>query len=481
MAQRDDPLDARRASDAPAMSCQLQCCGLLSRTLDPSVVELRTRLRHALGLQARFIAGAGHQPTAWHAGLLAKFVAASNVARLMGPSACWVHFLSDQDVGDPLRIDLPTRDGAGRVRKQSLHLAAPSASLAAGAIACARAALDVRAPTGVMLASRQATDALERTVDSLTKSRNCPTAALQMARANELCASGWIDRSAAIITSASLLTNEAIAPIVNCILDSPEECAKRFNSALRIDQRAARPLREAGSDSEVPLWGVRSDGCRERLSATEARRRLSDGCVVLPRAFLASGIMRLVCDVFFHGTGGARYERVGEMWWRDFLGIALPDFAVATATILPSMKDLGISIDQQQPGGLTWREAWWDPTRLASDGATKRMIEPVRAAFLQRIADAPRRSMERNRAYRELCSHIDSQRSARRSALDALEAHDRSNRVLLDQGLLAQDRTWPFALLAKSQLDAMSAQLLEQLNWQRTAPVMPTPITLHTD
>lgn len=464
MIESENRLGIQLESSVKSVEVHLPTEGSRELSLSPLASTLRSQLRDSLQIPKGFVSGAGHQPINLHCGILAKFIAASNAAQAHGPTGCWVHFLSDQDVVDPFRMDLPVREPNGNVRRTSLRIAVEQAQLSSDAIPFARPAQRTRRPDIETIASTTASNALDQVIAAMQDACDSPNAGVQMARAMMQCASRWINPPCAIVQSRSLLACDGAQSILEKIFAAPEHCAAIFNAALKIDLRAARPLRENGARSEVPVWGVRADGCRERIDAVEAQRRFESGFPLLPRAFLASGLMRLTCDLFFHGTGGVRYERVGERWWRDFLGIELPEFGYATATIVPLPIDLGLDFDTHAMQHPSWREAWWDPTRLdRHNEESPAMIEPNRAALLQRIADAPRKSTQRRAAYRALCDHINALRQSRSAELSSLEIADEKSKSIRAQIALANDRSWPFLLVKDGSIDLMAKSIRNQV------------------
>jgi hypothetical protein len=64
-----------------------------------------------------------------------------------------------------------------------------------------------------------------------------------------------------------------------------------------------------------------------------------EGVRIRPRALVTTLFARLMlCDVFIHGTGGARYDEFNDALIREFFRIDAPQFVTATATIrLPQM------------------------------------------------------------------------------------------------------------------------------------------------
>jgi len=427
--------------------------------------EIRAQLRTALGLPQGVVTGAGHQPVAWHAGLLAKFIAASADAAALAPSGrsgAWIHFVSDQDLVEPSRIDLPVRDAVGSVRKSSLQC---SGSWSRSSNPRVSASYPPFSPHTVeaTCASDSAAHALGAFVRQLGAHQHRSSAALQFAEAVGACAEPWIGQPSLTIGSATLL--RAAAPLIDEILREPERSAVAFNEALQIDPHAARPLRVAGDASELPLWRVSDDGSRARVTVREARGALHGGHALLPRAFVASGLLRLCCDCFYHGTGGARYERVSEVWWRRFFGIELPPFGTATATLLPLPTALGIHTVPALPP-ISHRRLWWNPHMLTADRAQK----DVRESIMRSIAQAPRRSAERAAHYAALHELIARGRAAASAKLDQALREESAARGAQAQATLAYDRTWPFLLLEKDSVDALATRITRAVHQARRDP-----------
>ena len=428
--------------------------------LTPASRRLIDESRVAIGSSGVFAAGTGHQPGFFHAGILAKFIAADSIASERGAASNWIHFASDADTHDPLRIDLPLRSPDGGVRRGSVSLARPE-RVPPHAPACIRAVGRVidegpeREALGAAVASERGEKVLTAALDACAQSaEQAPDAAMQVARACESMMSAWVRPSAATVPTRTLIATPMGRWAVEAILSRPAECARAFNGALAFEPHSARFLRESGDASEVPLWGVAADGARLRLNAVGARRALAAGELVLPRAFLASGLMRLVVDLFVHGTGGAHYERAGDRWWREFLGIELPPFAVVSASLYPSPAALGIPLRLDANPGVRFREAWWNPA-LLPDNPASAAHSAERAELLRCIADARRRSPERRAAYCSLLESISRGRASATAQLDSLKSHESHHARALKESALLTDRTWPFLLLDPSAIDGL--------------------------
>jgi hypothetical protein len=180
--------------------------------------------------------------------------------------------------------------------------------------------------------------------------------------------------------------------------------------------------------------------------------------VLLPRAFLATGIVRALGVEFVHGTGGDAYERAGDAWWRSALGRTLSPFSVATADLRFTAESFGLRTAEVQHG-LTWREAWVDPIRL--DGASR---DPVREQALSSMAALPRRSAARRQAFAALRSHIELLRAQHRDRLEALAVEDGARRGSRASVAAATDRTYPAALHDADALAGLSARVADAVS-----------------
>ena len=293
---------------------------------------------------------------------------------------------------------------------------------------------------------------------------------------------GVLERPTHTLCASSLLHTPLGRACVERIAADPETCARAFNDALALAPRAASRLRVDGDASEVPLWEVGAGGLRMRISGTRLRALLRDGaldapdegaasdmrathsgtrgagnsgesgrCALLPRAFLATGIVRALGIHFVHGTGGEAYERAGDAWWRTALGRTLPPFSVATANLRFTAESLGLGAGLVRPQ-LTWREAWVDPARL--DGVPR---DPERARAVMQIESLPRKSAARRQAFAAMRTHISAMRERRRHELDALAVTDASERAMRASLLAATDRTYPAVLHDADALAALAA------------------------
>lgn len=429
-----------------------------TRAADPMVGATRA----ALGIEAWSGAATGHQPIFWHGGILAKAVCATVLSRREGQG--WMHLVADHDAVDPAALNYPARREDGSLRTAAAHF---DSVAAAGAAACALAAGPVRVrtlacplePASSDVAARL--DCIEAALRAADSSRGAAWRTV-MANFNLLCGCGALDAPAHVIRASSLLSSPLGRECVRRIAGDPESCARAFNDALDSAPRAASRLRVDGDRSEMPVWELGTRGERIRIDGIRLRTLLRDGAVagdprdgvrpvLLPRAFLATGIVRALGVPFVHGTGGEAYERAGDRWWREALGRELPPFSVATCDLAFSPDALGLA-DDASVSRITWREAWVDPMRM--DGVASD-AERMRAAL--GIAALPRRSAERRRAFESMRARVAALRAQRQPELDALAAADAQSRKARASRAAAADRTYPAAIHGHDALVALSA------------------------
>jgi len=437
------------------------------RSLPASIRVLSRSARAALDCDGDFVVATGHQSEFFHGGVLAKFIATTEIARSAARASKWVHFMSDADATDPFRIDVPcrrtTRDGREELVRARLHLAGTSRPMPEHAPACTQAARVPRDPqthglTGMHAASARASSAITRAIACLAESADAPTAAHQGARAAHSAMRVWVDTPSATLSTRDLMASPFGSFVVDAILAQPEACAVAFNRALAHAPHAARLLRVDGQSSEVPLWTLDDSGNRARANAKTAERARADGKVLLPRAFLASGLMRLHCDLFVHGTGGERYETAGDFWWREFLGFAPPPCAIATADLFIAPSTAGLTGSPPSNLSVPWRAAWWNPTLLERERGLPR-ISADRSRIVDALAASPRRSVDRRRLYNELMGQIARERASAHDSLASLHETETRDAASRRAWILARDRTWSFLFLEPETITALSDAL----------------------
>lgn len=425
------------------------------RASDPLVAATRDEL----GIGAWAGVATGHQPIFWHGGILAKAICAATLSRAEGSG--WLHLIADHDAADPCALPYPSRRDADALRMATAHFGPP---VAVGTAASAIPSSPVR-PAGRACespaASADIAERLGRIAAALGEADASRGAAWRTVDANFalLSAMGALERPAHTVRASALLHTSLGRACVERLAADPEACARAFNDALAHAPRAASRLRVDGNASEVPIWEADAHGVRMRIDGRRLRALLRDGALersngpdtLLPRAFLATGIVRALGIHFVHGTGGESYERAGDLWWRTALGRMLPPFSVATADLRFTPASLGIR-DDAPAAAVAWRDAWVDPARIR--GMAR---DPVRERALAAIASLPRRSAQRRHAYEGMRAHVAAMRERHRADLEALASADAAHRSARASRDAALNRTYPAVLHDADALAGLTA------------------------
>jgi hypothetical protein len=206
-----------------------------------------------------------------------------------------------------------------------------------------------------------------------------------------------------------------------------------YNAAVAHERIA--PL----AAQELPFW---------RLDAASGSRipllEHSPQGMLAPRALSLTAIARLaLCDLFIHGTGGARYDRAMERWIGESCGdavrAALAPMAMATATRLAPIAEFVPPFDRAAtPEALRALEQdpFGDAPGPSAAGATKRAL----------LANITGPKASRRAAYVAMRREIESARSSHAAEIAALRARVDANLEASRVATLAADRTWPFPM-----------------------------------
>jgi hypothetical protein len=148
------------------------------------------------------------------------------------------------------------------------------------------------------------------------------------------------------------LNADRFAASYNAELDAYREVSRTRSAAQPFPNLGERdgavelPLWWLGGGKRRSIWAVRSAEEIELRSGDEALLTLpadeaaaveafmASGAVVAPKALALTLFVRLFCcDLFIHGVGGGRYDRVTDAVCRRYYGIEPPAFVVASLTM----------------------------------------------------------------------------------------------------------------------------------------------------
>jgi hypothetical protein len=408
------------------------------------------RTRREIGLPAaRPIVMSGHQVEFWHPGILAKYfalrlpidsyvraeprIAETESSRAPSPVAVWLEV--DTDVLDGFRIAYPA---AGPARAH-WTLAATRAGMPIMSVppcAVATGATDVLDPPPSHDFARNGINAIAR---ALASHAGEPSLARQIALARaDLLA--WAGPVPLTLYASVLSRTSAFAEAVARIAQDPQGCAEAFNRAVaRHPEARVRPLMTSPR-LELPLWVIEPAHPRRRAFADEITAIPPTS--LAPRAILLTTFLRaFACDLFIHGLGGERYDRVSERWAGEWWGWRLAPTATTTATLrLPLLDEpLPEPAEIDRARWLAWH-ARSEPALLGDQAAAAE-----KAAILARLraAGSRRERAEWFSRLRALITHVRERAADRLNELESLAAALHAQRA---RAAVAYDRTWPFPL-----------------------------------
>ncbi|USN98729.1 MAG: hypothetical protein H6810_11270 [Phycisphaeraceae bacterium] len=395
-----------------------------------------TQFRRELGLPTdRPIVMTGHQPTFWHPGILAKYLAAGAIAERTGAAPAWC--VPDQDVVEPGRVRVPVRAGehhstAGSwaVEEHDL-LAWPGDVSTVPAGARAAGSLTDRAPNG-----------FEPVAERLRVHASEPNAARQAWRAHEDLLIGRLGLPEAPTVYATDLNRTALfVELAAQMRRDPAGCVRAYNAGVLAFPDAG--MRELICDTrhgriELPLWRLGRGAPREPVYSHELGD--IDLAAVTPRALLLTGLLRLAgCDLFLHGTGGGAYDRVTEHWFKAWLEETLAPAGVVSATV---RLNLGVpDVTRADLARAVWRahHARHTPAMLGDEAAQRE-----KEALVGQIRSAQRN--ERAALFARLHDLLAEVRRGHAPALDAFDQNVLGIGAALADRTIADDRTWSWML-----------------------------------
>jgi hypothetical protein len=376
---------------------------------------LRERARRDLGCaDAPYVIETGHQPDLWHCGIWAKTFLVDRLAReLDGVATC---LGVDSDAASSLVLRAPSRGAAFSVVERALSaapqgtiwFAAPLPEAVAIESACADVAAALRGLPSIgparqfdtwVAGLRAVFPAATSIGDLMTRVRRHHERGLA-SRCTDVSLTVY-SRGEAFLTFAAdiALHSAAFVGAYNAAL-----ARYRQRAGLRNAAQPLPDLRRDGDAVELPFWWI-ADGRRQPLWArpvedvvqllvdrrpllvlpangTAAVRQMVEGASIAPRALGLTLFHRLFCsDLFIHGTGGGRYDRVTDDLSLAYYGVAPPAFAVATMTL-----HLDAGVATAAPEQLKQLEQTLDRFQRRPDRVATERGVPMPAAA-RRLAD----------------------------------------------------------------------------------------------
>ncbi len=216
-----------------------------------------------------------------------------------------------------------------------------------------------------------------------------------------------------------------------------------------------------GSDRVMLYAGAQEIGviaAHELLRDPNVALRELEPWVVRPRALTLTLWARLLaCDLFVHGIGGAKYDRITDAILRTYYRIEPPAYACVTATLRLPLPTFDVADDDLRAARARVRDARFNPQRylenLPSDllGRRRELIAASRAARERRAPRLERRAICLDiRAVNDQLLSSDGQLPSR------LEEAVARTSVELASNEFARSREYFYALQPRTRLDRLA-------------------------
>jgi len=409
--------------------------------LDVTLRELRRRVREQLlGNTDAPLVMTGHQPDFIHPGVWAKHAVARLVADQTGATA--LNLVVDQDTPKDTALVIPAQRDAnlqlGRMAYAEATQERPFEripALTGEALRCfagsIRDALGEAFAASFMPAYLQAFSAAADSggglVGQILAGRRAIDTSLGVAYENRRVSKVWSQWQAAdlMLNAARFVRayNEALA-------------AYRRQLNIKSPSRPIPDLQQDGERLELPLWAYGRDSTRRRvwvkpdpagievfaerdslgrvrvgdLGRTESAAQAIQenlSAPLRPRALTLMLWARLfACDLFIHGIGGAKYDRITDGIIERYYRVSPPAYACASATLHLPLPRQAVTAADLREARRRARDVHHNPQRYLDPHPQRAALESAAAEAVRQAqalrAGQPRNHVARREAFRQI-------------------------------------------------------------------------------
>ncbi len=467
-------------ADVPAKQLRAECRRELAGRagIDPAVPWIAT----------------GHQSEMHHAGVWFKDAAVAALAETAG--GVGMHLVADQDTIKETELATPRLAADGLLQVEHLTFATPAGSQcpaqlpAPNAETFDRLVRSARDGVGVSdvfdvwtAAARTALDSAGSLAEWTATARGAVNRELGLRVCDMMMSRISRGRAFARFAADLAIRHREMFDLHRRVLAE--------HRAAHGITNVARPVSDLAADGdavEVPLWAYRGgegrepvfaratdDGVelrtrtwpiarlpRDTAAAVEVLLSLADRRIMLaPRALTLTMFVRaFLFDVFIHGTGGARYDLLGDELTQQWYRWRPPPFVTVTATAQIDCPRFDTTAADRAAARWDSHHAWHNPDRYADDSdndAVARLVEAkVRALAALTAADPISRARtdafaevhRLNAEMRRLLPGVGSGAAERLRQAEAQLAHN----------ALADSREYFFVMLPRPKLSALIAK-----------------------
>lgn len=376
-------------------------------------------------LDARPVIGTGHQPFLFHPGIWAKHLLAARFA----DRAVVLNMPVDCDAAEDIGADAPHLDGGLTIVRETLLRADPDMpyEVIAPPDRDAWEAFLGRLDEHLQTLPRRGVHDVFAAFIGRTRGLHAPDVGsfLTSARRRHEGSTRYgelpISRLAAtrdfrLFAAHVIAEAERFAAIYNAHLD-----AYRDRQNIRTPAQPFPNLTGDGPRVELPFWIIHEGRRRTLFAARDGRgHRLwagdetvgavagrdpeeLRGFAIRPKALSLTAFTRLcLVDLFIHGVGGGRYDRVTDGVITEFFGLRAPAYAVVSATLHLPLSEFDPS---EERAGLQRRhlELLHNPERVLTDPTPeeRRWIDE-KWSLIRRLEDPALTRRERREATQQI-------------------------------------------------------------------------------
>jgi len=435
----------------------------------------------------------GHQPAFVHPGVWAKYVTVHHVADRLGIQG--LDLVADNDTPHSLLIQVPIIQPDTLLALREVGLGhAPAGAAYEGQRPCSKPEIEeARQALGDLLGERFADSAIGDFLDGMSQVTDAPDLVQQ-----HLAGRAGIDAPLEAGLQQVRVSQAFGGPFVADLLLNPDRFVAAYNDALadyRRQQRVRSPQRplpdlgQAGERIETALWIYQPLERRRRLwvsheggavhlyadqtlaGTLSARELRSDPdaalatlrpWVIRPRALTLTLWARLlVCDLFVHGVGGAKYDRITDSILRQYYRCEPPPFACVSATLRLPLPRQAASAGKLAAALRQARDLRFNPDRYLLDAPAALLAERsqlIGESIRLRDTRAPRYARRRTFiGIRQINTRL--LESAPHAEQELAERIDRLHRQLLSNQI-ADGRAYFYALQPRERLAMLAERLV---------------------
>lgn len=467
--------------------------------LDSTLAACRRRTREAIvGRDDRFVIVTGHGPAFIHPGVWAKHIVAMRLAAAVDGVA--LNLVVDNDAPRGPALQVPAVAGERCVLRS-----VPFAQLPAG-YAYEQIA---------RLTSKEVTRLEHVVCDAMGdryQNSQMPEFFRAFSNATDRC--DWVDQAVAarraveadfgVSVEDRRVSRVWFSPLLLEMLADAERFAASYNRALQWYRRehrvrgAQRPIPDLhvdGKRCEVAVWAYRTGSvgtahqARRRVFVAGAGNRLRlfaddveigviplhqlnscddlevvfaalSGWRLRPRALTLTIWARLLlADLFIHGIGGAKYDRITDAIIADYYGLTPPEMACVSATLHMDLPQGGTTNESVRRLRHALRDLQHNPQRNLQAGPDldpliERRADMVRQA--NRLRDRDRRNRQaRHSVFAEIRDINATMLAKRQDTLAARRSELAEAVQALQQNEITRGREYFFGLYDRSRLEVL--------------------------